>query len=127
MNYLDGTKEQFMAFMNYPTNQPIQMLNLLKFKEKVEGSELTGAEQYKIYLKAAAPFFAKTNAKIIYNGAGVMNLIGSNEGADWDKVLIVEYKTKQDFASMVTHKDYPSALRIAALEDSRLIFCSPSE
>jgi len=31
--HLAGTKEQFIEFMQIPTDQPLQMLNLLKFKK----------------------------------------------------------------------------------------------
>lgn len=123
--YLDATREQFMEFMQIPTDQPLQMLNLLKFKKKVEGTDLTGEQQYNAYMKVATPFIENTNAKILFYGKANYALIGPKGELEWDKVIIVEYATKQDFVNMVTQKDYPAAMRIAALEDSRLIFCSP--
>ena len=121
--YLDGTKEQFMEFMQIPTDKPLQMLNLLKFKKQVEGTDLTGEQQYDIYMKAAMPFIKKTSAKVLYYGRANHTLIGPKGETEWDKIIIVEYPTKQHFAQMVMQKDYPAQLRIAALEDSRLIFC----
>jgi len=122
--YLDLTKEQFKAFMEYPTGEKLQMLNLLKFKDKVEATGKSGGDQYKDYLKAAAPFTIKANAKITFYGTPKFNLIGPKNDLEWDKVLIVEYPTKNDFIAMITNKDYPANLRKMALSDSRLIFCS---
>ena len=120
--YLDGTKEQFNAFMALPVDGPLKMLNLLKFKETVEETGKTGAETYKDYMTAATPFFSKVNVKITFYGTPQFILIGPKE-LEWDKVLIVEYATKQDFITMVMMEGYPSELRKSALKDSRLIFC----
>lgn len=122
--YFEAEKEQFMAFLQLSIDQPLQMLNLLKFKDKVEETGLTGAEQYKQYMIAAAPFFQKTNAKILYNGTPQFTIIGPQNELEWDKVLIVEYATKEDFVNMVTQKEYPGHLRKMALTDSRLVFCN---
>ena len=119
--YLDGTREQFMAFMALPEEGPFHMLNLLKFKEVVDDSGKSGREQYNEYMRAAAPFLQKAQADVLYYGEVHMNLVGPADEKDWDKVLIVAYTSKEDFANMVTHPDYPTALRNAALADSRLL------
>lgn len=125
--YLDLTKEQLNKFLEIPNDLPLLMLNLLKFKSHVEETGLTGKEQYKVYMKAAFPFFEKSNAKIVFNGNPKFTLIGPTDQLEWDKVLIVEYATKNDFVSMITSEGYPAALRNKALEDSRLIFCIASQ
>ncbi len=122
--YFEADKDQFKAFLQLPTDQPLQMLNLLKFKEKVASTGLTGAEQYAKYMVAATPFFQNANAKILYSGTPQFTLIGPLEKLEWDKVLIVEYASKADFVNMVTQKEYPDHLRKLALVDARLIFCS---
>ncbi len=122
--YLDLSKEQFIAFTKIPINTPLQMVNLLKFKTTVGETEVTGAEQYSNYMKAAMPFFQKSSAKIIFNGRPQFTLIGPSNNLEWDKILIVEYATKDDFVKMVTSEGYPAELRKLALSDSRLIFCT---
>lgn len=124
--FLDLTKEQFKAFAALPIDAPLQMLNLLKFKEKVEGSDISGAERYKEYMKATVPFFAKSKAKVNFYGDAKFTLIGPQE-LEWDKVLIVEYANKSDFINMITTEGYPSEMRKSAIEDSRLIFCEASK
>lgn len=120
--YLDVTKEQYKSFMELPINEPLFMLNLLQFKKVVEEENISGKEQYKKYLKATQPFFEKANAEIIFYGNPQFTLIGPND--EWDKVLIVKYKNKEDFINMISTKGYPSEMRKKAIIDSRLIFCS---
>jgi len=122
-HYLDMTKEQFKAFRNLEINSPLCMLNLLKFKKEVPDSKMSGADAYEVYMKAAQPFFEKSNAKIIYYGKPQFTLIGPSDEALWDKILLVEYAQKSDFINMIMSEGYPAHLRNAALEDSRLIFC----
>ncbi len=122
-NHLDITHEQVKAFQAYPIDQAIQMLNLLKFKKQVDDTSQTGEERYKEYMKAAYPFFEKSNARILFYGNAVMTLIGPDGEKEWDKVLIVEYASKTDFFAMITTEGYPSGLRKSALLDSRLILC----
>lgn len=122
--YLNAEKEQFVEFIKMPIDTPLQMLNLLKFKDKVEETGISGKEQYKNYMIAANPFFQKSNAKILFFGDAKYTVVGPKGELEWDKVLIVQYDKKEDFVNMVTNKDYPSDMRTIALEDSRLIFCS---
>ncbi len=124
--YLDLTKDQFKAFMALPIDVPLQMLNLLKFRDKVENTEISGAERYKEYMKATVPFFVKSKAKVNFYGDAKFNLIGPSE-LEWDKVLIVEYASKNDFINMITTEGYPSEMRKSAIENSRLIFCTVSK
>lgn len=123
--YLDMSPEQFKAFVALPIDGPLLMLNLLKFKERVEEAEMSGAKMYKEYMKAANPFFIKSKAIIRFLGKPNFTLIGPSEEELWDKILIVEYAKKEDFLNMVTTKGYPADIRQKALVDSRLIFCEP--
>ncbi len=120
--YLDISNDQYMAFSRLPIDGPLKMLNLLKFKEIVDITGKTGAATYKEYMAATNPFFSKVNAEIIFYGTPQFTLIGPTD-LEWDKVLIVEYATKQDFINMVSMEGYPSEIRKSALADSRLIFC----
>ena len=121
--YPDITKEQFKMIVDWDQDKPIQMLNLLKFKVKVEGTETSGAAQYKNYMKAAMPFLQQANAKVLYYGSPELSIIGPLE-SEWHKVLIVEYAHKSHFLNMIKAPAYPAHLRAAAIEDSRLILCT---
>ncbi len=120
--YLDADRERFNAFMTLPESGPLKMLNLLKFKTTVAETGKSGEETYNDYLQATTPFFAQVDAKIVFMGKPQFTLIGPDAN-EWDKVLIVEYATREDFVKMVTMEGYPSELRKSALEDSRLVYC----
>ena len=122
-SHLEINTEQLKAFAQLPMDKPVVMLNLLKFKETVIETGLTGAESYKIYMKAAMPFFQKANAEILYMGKPQRILIGPADEDLWDKILLIKYNTVADFLGMVKAEGYPSHLRDQALLDSRLIQC----
>ena len=116
-------QDQFKAFVQLPSDTPVVMMNLLKFKMEVSETGISGAEAYKNYMKAAMPFFQKANAEILYMGKPKSMLIGPEDEMLWDKVLLIKYNTISDFLGMVQAEGYPAHLRAQALEDSRLIHC----
>jgi len=89
--YLDLSKAQYLEFMKFDIDEKFQMLNLLKFVDKVPGTELSGIEQYQKYMKAVMPFLIEAQAKVIYDGKPYFTLIGPEAYKEWDKVLIIEY------------------------------------
>lgn len=122
-SYLDINQEQFKAFVQLPMDTPVVMLNLLKFEDAVPETGLSGEESYKVYMKHAMPFFAKANAEVLYMGKPQTMLIGPENEALWDKILLIKYKSIADFLGMVKAEGYPAHLRSQALSDSRLIHC----
>ncbi len=122
--FLDPAPEQIMEIVNFPANTPLQMLNLLRFKKEKNAEGHDGEAQYSIYMQAVMPFIANAKAKLLYAGKVSASIIGPTE-KEWDKVLIVEYPDKMSFINMSRAEGFPSELRNAALEDSRLILCTP--
>ncbi|MDP5061882.1 MAG: DUF1330 domain-containing protein [Maribacter sp.] len=122
--FLEINEEQFKAFVKLPKDTSVVMLNLLKFKELVTETGLSGADSYKEYMKKATPFFIKAEAEILFMGKENTMLIGPEDEELWDKILLIKYKTISDFLEMIQAEGYPSHLRNQALEDSRLIHCS---
>ena len=116
-------QEQLKAFSQLPADKPVVMINLLKFKDTVAETGLSGAESYKGYMKAAMPYFQKANAEILYLGKPQRTLIGPEDEALWDKILLVKYNSTADFLGMIKAEGYPTHLRDQALLDSRLIQC----
>ena len=121
--YLDLNKETYLELMNFDMDEKFQMLNLLKFVKKVDGTDLNGLAQYQEYMKVVLPFFIEAKAKVLYDGKPYFTLIGPSDELEWDRVLIVEYATKGSFINMVSSPGYPGDLRRKALADSRLILC----
>lgn len=123
--YIEINQMEFKAFAQLPKTQPVVMLNLLKFKTKVDGTSVSGEDGYKAYMKAAMPFFNKANAEILFFGKPQHTLIGPEEEELWDKILLVKYNSVNDFLMMIKAEGYPTHLRKQALFDSRLIHCKP--
>lgn len=124
-SFLEISEEQKKAFVQIPSDTPVVMLNLLKFKDRVVETGLSGEQSYKEYMRQAMPFFAKSKAEVLFMGKPQTMLIGPENEELWDKMLLVKYNSITDFLEMVMAEGYPAHKRIQALEDSRLIQCKP--
>jgi len=110
---------------------PIQMLNLVRFRERAQyadGREATGAEAYREYAKASAEVFARVGGRQQWIGRFEQTVIGP-ESERWDAVFIAEYPSAAAFLAMLRDPVYREAVkhRQAAVETSRLIRLAPTE
>lgn len=124
-SYVDPGRDQFDAFKKLPRNQPIMMLNLLRFRDKAaydDGRDMTGRQAYDAYGRESAPIFRRVGGEIIWRGKPEVVLIGPPDER-WDLVFIARYPDASTFLEMVTDPDYRQAVihRQAAVLDSRLI------
>ncbi|MGI9367597.1 MAG: DUF1330 domain-containing protein [Ruegeria sp.] len=134
--YVDPEREQFESFKSLDRDHPIEMLNLVRFRERSvypKGHELadaglTGAEAYRLYGIGTAPIISRLGASIIWRGSFKTFLIGPDDEA-WDEMFIARYPTAHAFLEMVTDPIYRKAVihRQAAVRTSRLIRCAPTE
>ncbi|UCD61914.1 MAG: hypothetical protein JSV59_04940 [Flavobacteriaceae bacterium] len=122
-SFIEVNKEQIQALAEVPGDQEVVMLNLLRYKDRVEETGLTGETAYKNYIRAASPFFEKVDAEIVFFGSPKLMLIGPEDQELWDDVLLVKYRNIREFFKMTQAKGYPSDLREQSLQDSRLIYC----
>lgn len=134
VGYVDPTREAMAAFRALPADQPIAMINLLRFREAAaypadhpnHAAALTGAEAYAAYGRAAAAPFARSGGSQIWLGRPELTLIGPADEA-WDLAFIARYGTAESFLAMLHDPEYQQAVihRQAAVADSRLIRCQP--
>ncbi len=134
--HVDPERAQFEAFKGLARDTPIEMLNLVRFRERAHypvdhvlaDRELSGAEAYKNYGKESGPIFARVGGAMAYCGGFESVLIGP-EDERWDAVFVARYPDAGAFLEMVTDEDYRKAVvhRNAAVETSRLIRLAPSE
>lgn len=132
--HIDPTREQFEAFKDLDRDHPIEMLNLVRFKDKAEypadhplaGQDLTGAQAYGNYGKETASILAGVGGEILWSGQFQTMLIGPSKER-WDAVFIARYPTAGAFMAMVTNPEYQKAVvhRQAAVQTSRLIRNKP--
>ena len=132
--HVDPIREQFDFFKSLPRDMPINMLNLLRFRERAvypDGHSharkgLSGAQAYAEYGRTSAPVFNRVDGSVVWRGHMEAVLIGPDE-ARWDTSFIAYYPTAAAFLEMVTDPDYRIAVvhRQAAVLTSRLIRFAP--
>lgn len=125
--YIQVNPDEFQKFKNTTNGEPVIMLNLLRYKDRVEENGETGKESYSKYLNAASPFLQKVNAEVLFFGTPKHMLIGPADEELWDAIIVVKYNSFSDFMGMAKAEGYPSHLRERALLDSRLIHCKSIE
>lgn len=91
-------------------DDPILMVNLLKFKDKAEyedGREtnLTGEEAYSIYGLEVQEHLKKVDAKLIFSGK-VERLMLGEVGELWDVIAIAKYPSRKAMMEMIMDADY---------------------
>ena len=105
-------------------NEPVVMLNLLKYRELAESGfgvdGLTGREAYSKYGQAFAELNPRFGGEPIWMGRVHHSIIGDD---DWDICILVRSPTRKKFVDMMNDADYQAIapMRAAALADSRLI------
>jgi uncharacterized protein (DUF1330 family) len=134
--YIDPERAQFDAFKDLPRDHPIEMLNLVRFREKavypddhpLAARNLTGAQAYANYGRDSGPVVARLGGSILWRGTFQATLIGPKDEI-WDACFIARYPDAKAFLAMVTDPDYKKAVihRQAAVLTSRLIRTSPAE
>ncbi len=121
--HLHINQEGLQRLGAFTDEMPVFMINYLNYKDKVTSTGKTGKETYKEYMQAAIPFFKQVDAEIIFKGVPMEMIIGPDDEALWDEILIIKYANKKEFFKLMKFKEYPSALRASALSDSRILFC----
>lgn len=134
--FIDPTRVQFDLFKGLDRDQPVEMLNLVRFRDlaaypedhPLHGEGLTGAEAYGNYGSDSGPIFTKVGGSIIWRGEFQSTLIGPADEA-WDAAFIARYPSAHAFLAMVSDPEYQQAVvhRQAAVETSRLIRTKPSD
>jgi uncharacterized protein (DUF1330 family) len=135
MGSIEPEVEQFRALVAAAEapggdEQPIMMINLLRFAESASYPEgfdaepCTGAEAYARYSAEAQRFLEKVGGRPIWAAPAHETVIGP-VGEEWDVAFGVHYPSRKAFLAMATDEDYLAIVphRSAALADSRLIMC----
>lgn len=131
LNALDPTPEQIKAFLSHKkADEPVYMLNLLKFKDKAtykDGEDVSGQEAYARYAKAFGDMARGSGSETIFGGNANVFMIGQGEG-EWDAVAIVKYPSARQMFETVSSEAYRKIHkhRRAGLEGQLLISCDAS-
>ena len=130
--YVDPTRAAFDLFKALPRDEPIWMLNQVRYRplalypegHPAAGLGRTGEEAYREYGRTSDPIFSRLGGKIIWRGKMQLMLTGP-ETENWDTIFIAHYPSASAFLAMVTDADYREAVkhRQAAVLTSRLVRC----
>ena len=125
MGFIDPTKETFALFRENDRPGPIDMLNLVRLRERAvyaDGREASGAEAYAAYGRESGPVFRRLGGRIVWRGSFELMLIGP-AAEHWDHCFIARYPSVAAFVEMIRDPVYREAVkhRQAAVEDSRLV------
>jgi hypothetical protein len=101
---VDPTREQFEVFKDLPRDTPIQMLNLIRCREKAAypddhanaAAGLTGREAYGEYGRTSSSVFGRVGGRIVWSGRPEAVVIGGGDET-WDIAFIAEYPNANAF------------------------------
>jgi uncharacterized protein (DUF1330 family) len=111
---VNPTGADMKAFLAVDPDQPIVMLNLLRFAEG-------GAQRYDDYLAHFRGHAEAVGASVLYFGHGADPIV-AEQGQAWDAVLLVSYPSRRAFSDMVRRPEYQAGthLRTEALVEAVL-------
>ena len=109
-NKVMPNEKQIEEFLEEGNDEPIFMVNLLKFKEKAEypdkrETDLTGREAYAIYGAEVVKHLEKVGGKPIFGSDVIRLMLGEVEEL-WDQVAIAMYPNRKAMLKMISDPDY---------------------
>ena len=136
--YIDPSPSNFQAFKDLPRDEPIHMLNLLRYRDLAEypeghehhGNSWSGRRAYEEYGATSGPIFRRVGGEIMWRGAFQCMVTGPEPDEKlWHDGFVARYPNAGAFFEMIKDPDYQLAVvnRTAALVDSRLMRFAPGE
>ena len=109
-NKVMPNEKQMEEFLEEGNDEPIFMVNLLKFKEKAEypdkrETDLSGREAYAIYGAEVVKHLEKVGGKPIFGSEVIRLMLGEVEEL-WDQVAIAMYPNRKAMLKMISDPDY---------------------
>ena len=135
-SYIDPSRSNFDAFKTLPRDEPIHMLNLLRYREQAEypsghkdaDKGWSGRRAYQEYGSTSGPIFRRVGGVIVWRGV-FQTVVTGPDAMQWDDGFIAQYPDATSFFEMIKDADYQEAVvhRTAALADSRLVRFKPAD
>ena len=118
------TPEQFKTLMAGPPDQPVVMVNLLRFKPRADAPDagVSGAEAYQRYGDAMRKIVESHGGRILWSGR-VDSIVITDGDAGYHAVALVEYPSRAKFVQIAQSAEVASigVHRAAGLESQWLI------
>ena len=94
---IQSNADQFKALKDNPNDEPVVMLNLLKFKP--DG----GFKSYLLYMRDSNRYVEGGGGKVIFLGRPNELLYGTET---WDLLMLVQYPSRAKFLEMANNPEY---------------------
>ena len=109
-NKVMPNEKQMEEFLEEGHDEPIFMVNLLKFKDSAEypdkrESNLSGKEAFAIYSKEVVGHLEKVGGKPIFGSEVTRLMLGEVEDL-WDQVAIAMYPNRKAMLKMISDPGY---------------------
>ena len=131
-NQLYPTFEQLAPLSQSGVDEPIVMLNLLRFREQAayadgRADRVSGREAYLRYAREMKKIVEGNGGRFLFGGRALAVIVGQVEDP-WDEVGIVEYPSRADFHRIATSREVQAigVHREAGLEGQLLILVTRS-
>jgi uncharacterized protein (DUF1330 family) len=131
-NALYPTADRIANLMAEASDQPIVMLNLLKFRERAQyadgrASDLSGRDAYMLYGAKMQQLVEHEGGRMVFSGEIMSLVIGTVEEM-WEVAALVEYPSSAAFARIVTSPEVAAigVHRAAGLAGQLLIRVAPA-
>jgi len=97
------TPEQIQELLKGPADQPVVMLNLLRFKDRASppDADLSGEEAYLRYAADMTRYVTERGGRVIWTGRIDGQVIGTN-GEGFHVAALMEYPSRQAFVEIAT-------------------------
>jgi hypothetical protein len=131
-NHVMPRQDQLTGLRELGGDQPIQMLNLLKFHDVAQYDDpaepkISGREAYMRYGAPMSALVASKGGRIIFSSK-IDHLVIGEVGELWDVAAIMEYPSRAAFVEIATSPEVAAmgVHRKAGLKGQLLIQCSPA-
>jgi uncharacterized protein (DUF1330 family) len=127
---VEPTPAQIQKLLEGPPDQPVVMVNLLRFKPQADGVDegMTGAEAYGLYAAQMRKVVEAGGGRFVWSGRVDSQVIGDSDDERFDVIGLVEYPSRKGFIEIAT-SDGAKAIfehRIAGLESQWLLATTES-
>jgi len=109
MHRLETTDQQLERIRALPAEEPVVMLNLMKFRAESLDGDGTGWDAYRRYSAAVIKLIKARGGGILWAGRAEGVALGPEQAGDWDYVALVRYPAPAAFVDMMTSADYAAA------------------
>ena len=106
----DGPKDLNEAYLRgLPDDEPVVMVNLVRFREKSRDGNGSGWDAYSRYSKATMPLLRGVGGEVLWAGHVDGLAVGDLGEGRWDWVVVVKYPSRANFLEMMTSEAYAEA------------------